>query len=221
MLYIIVPGNPPVNRFYQEFLLLFPEGSIIFEYTRTSSKNLLDENIDKLEALVLKHSGEKVHLIGHSIGGELVRVVKERCKNADIKSTYLFPFFGKGNLSAHIMLHITRLLSHMPRLVNFITNKKHYFYRIAPELVDVDKKDLLFAQKLAHHEYDYYSRQDWSKLKFDDSRVFYTDNDRWLPVKIAQELFDQRAVYLSCRHDFVICDSQRKLVCNEIMKDSK
>lgn len=200
----IIPGNPPAVYFYklwaEEIRREYAECSIhISPYpqlpTSNNSFRYLKEtaSMHGRELLAFhKATGEKVMIIGHSLGAWMALHLLEEYSEIIESCLLLHPFLRRPSFKGRAILKSMRYLYRVPFMEDLLLSCRSILERLSEDLRYVSDEELRTSLTLAYHEYEVISRykgtlqilEQWRKKLY----MIYCDQDKWCPSHTVNEI---------------------------------
>ncbi len=228
----MLPGNPPMSHFYEnwktEIIESHKNATIkIASYhcfpLKQSSAGYFQRMIDTLKEDILefqKNSTEPVTLIGHSFGGFLALNLMNEISSVVSNCLLLYPFLKAPGPVGQTVLAAVKNCVQLKFEKNILAFYP-YLQRISPMLKKLDFLEAQTGLHIAYHEY-FTIGQNKSPLIIPNEirskiNLFYTLNDTWCPVKTIDELKSQIPCHeLKSPHTFVLWQKEREKVFEQI-----
>ena len=220
--FFIIPGNPSVAYFYQEWIKELKEKSNDeFHYHSfpifsdvTDPSEYMDHMISFYERKLKECNTSDITIIGHSIGAYLGMRVSQR--NPDLISGLhmLFPFLGDTKISAKLMLELGSILNRAPGLGKTIHKHRMKVFNECTGFQHIKHEEIYNSMRLAHMEKLYFKKQSNIQIPEnirDKTHFYFNKDDRWCPsstVKRVSKVINTKQVNAS--HEFIIIKKERQ-----------
>jgi pimeloyl-ACP methyl ester carboxylesterase len=230
---IVIPGNPPVEHYYEEWKKELLELGGIREisisyfplFSETLNSNEYMEMMISFYEAKLKEfaADDNVIVIGHSIGGTFALEVLKRNPELVNKCFLFFPFLSQPTWKGKLTLEFAHYVNKSKLAKDFVFKHIDKLHRFIPELRPVTIEELETCVRLAAHERKTVGRikrhEPIKKELHRDLHIYYCDGDNWFSQKSVDDLHPEiSCLKLDTRHDFIIDKQHRDLVTAEIKK---
>lgn len=239
----IIPGNPPVESFYEkwkrEIIHRHPDIEVSINYfppidQYKDSADYLHQIVEfyqrRFERFQEKQKSKQTKnvVIGHSIGGYIALQLTRNNLNDIDQCGLLFPFLQRPSLRGYLVLNLISSIQKRRMLFNGVLLARPLLQVFFRELAEVKENEIVSGFSFVPHERAtigqivepeiYYEFPEELKAK---TFAVYTGNDTWYhreAVSFLKKQFHCR--FIELRHDFVTVSKERdkmwELLCTEL-----
>jgi pimeloyl-ACP methyl ester carboxylesterase len=231
---MLIPGNPAVAEYYQEWIGEIEAANPDLEITYASSYVLFDKKLDyaqydqalreyygnillglsSIRSSSEESAGQQVTIFAHSAGAYFALRLLEKFPEKIEKVVILFPYIGYSKYFLMHFVYVPYIIDRFAPLVEFISKYKNILLARTRYIREISSEQLKANLRFGVRQCVYFNGTKFpteevamSKDKID---FIYTEHDRWCPP-VAINLLKKVSlpIKVALPHDFITTKEHR------------